>query len=118
DGDNVRKAVRAFELMRGLPDDGVVDEAVIAALDTAEPVVGAYVITSEDVAAIGEPIPSDYAEMAKREFLGYASVPELLGERFHMDVDLLRDLNPDAQFVAGETVAVTAYGPDVTDRKV
>ena len=118
DGDNVRKAVRAFELMRGLPDDGVVDEAVIAALDTAEPVVGAYVITAEDVAAIGEPIPSDYAEMAKREFLGYASVPELLGERFHMDVDLLRGLNPDAQFVAGETVVVTAYGPDVTDRKV
>jgi lipoprotein-anchoring transpeptidase ErfK/SrfK len=118
DGDNVRKAVRAFEQMHGLPDDGVVDDAVIAALDTADPVVGSYVITADDVAAVGEPIPSDYAEMAKREFLGYASVPELLGERFHMDVDLLRDLNPDAQFVAGETVAVTAYGPDMTDRKV
>jgi lipoprotein-anchoring transpeptidase ErfK/SrfK len=118
DGDNVRKAVRAFEQMRGLPEDGVLDEAAIAALDTADPVVGSYVITPEDVAEIGEPIPSDYAEMAKREFLGYASVHELLGERFHMDVDLLAALNPDAEFVAGETVAVTAYGPDVTDRKV
>jgi lipoprotein-anchoring transpeptidase ErfK/SrfK len=118
DGDNVRKAVRAFELMHGLPQDGAVDEDVVAALDRAGPVVGGYVITAEDVAAIGEPIPDDYAEMAQREFLGYASVVELLGERFHMDADLLRDLNPGAQFVAGETIAVTAYGPDVTDRKV
>lgn len=118
DGENVRKAVRAFELMRGEPEDGVVDEAVIAALDSAEPVVGEYVITDEDVAATGEPIPTDYAEMAEREFLGYASVPELLAERFHMDEDLLLGMNPEAKFVAGETVAVTDYGADVTDRKV
>src|SRR5262249_24971974 len=83
-----------------------------------EPVVGGYTITPEDVAAIVAPIPSDYADMAKRDFLGYASVIELLGERFHMDEDLLRALNPAAQFVAGETVAVTAYGPDVAGRKV
>jgi lipoprotein-anchoring transpeptidase ErfK/SrfK len=118
DGDNVRKAVRALELMRGLPEDGVVDEQVVLALDSAGPVVGEYEITAEDVAAIVPPIPSDYAEMAQREFLGYASVPELLAERFHLDEDLLRALNPNAQFVAGERVAVTAYGPDVTGRKV
>jgi lipoprotein-anchoring transpeptidase ErfK/SrfK len=118
DGDNVRKAVRALELMQGQPEDGVLDEAVIAALDSAEPVVGEYVITDQDVAAIGEPIPADYAEMAKREFLGYTSVPELVAERFHMDEDLLRALNPEAQFVAGETVAVTEPGADVADRKV
>jgi lipoprotein-anchoring transpeptidase ErfK/SrfK len=114
DGDNVRKAVRALEVMRGLPEDGVVDEAVVLALDSAKPVIGGYVITDEDVAAIGEPVPTDYADMAKREFLGYASVPELLGERFHMDEDLVLALNAGAQFVAGETVAVAAYGPDMT----
>jgi lipoprotein-anchoring transpeptidase ErfK/SrfK len=118
DGDNVRKAVRAFELMRGLPEDGVVDDAVIAALDTSEPVVGGYTITAEDVAAIVAAIPTDYAEMAGRDYLGYASVPELLGERFHMDEDLLLALNPVAQFTAGETVAVTAYGPDMSGNVV
>lgn len=118
DGDNVRKAIRAFELMSGLPEDGVLDADLIAMLETAEPVVGGYVITAEDVAAIGPEIPSDYAEMAQMDFLGYASVAELLGERFHMDVDLLMALNPGAQFIEGETVAVTAYGPDVTNRKV
>ncbi len=88
--------------MHGLTLDGTVDAGVVAALETAEPVVGSYVITAEDVAAIGPPIPEDYAEKAKLDFLGYASVTELLGERFHMDEDLLRALNPTAQFVAGE----------------
>ncbi|HEV2563573.1 MAG TPA: L,D-transpeptidase [Microvirga sp.] len=118
DGENVRKAVRAFEVMQGLPEDGVVDPDVVAALNTTEPVVGGYLITEEDVEAVGEPIPSDYAEMAQREFLGYASITELLAERFHMDEDLLRALNPAAGFVAGETVAVTAYGPGAGDVKV
>jgi lipoprotein-anchoring transpeptidase ErfK/SrfK len=116
DGDNVRKAVRAFEIMRGFAEDGVVDAELIAALDMSAPVVGSYTITAEDVAAIVAPIPEDYAEKATREFLGYSSVTELLGERFHMDEDLLKALNPAAQFVAGEAVAVTAYGPDMTGK--
>jgi lipoprotein-anchoring transpeptidase ErfK/SrfK len=118
DGDNVRKAVHAFETMRGLPEDGVVDQEVIAAIDTGEPVVGSYTITAEDVAAVGPEVPADYAEMAQMEFLGYARITELLGERFHMDEDLLLALNPGAQFTAGETVVVAAYGPDVTEPKV
>jgi lipoprotein-anchoring transpeptidase ErfK/SrfK len=118
DGDNVRKAVRAFEVMRGLPDDGVLDAETIAALDSAEPVVGGYAITAEDLAAIGPEVPDDYALKAQMEFLGYARITELLAERFHMDEDLLVALNPGVQFAEGETVAVTAYGPDVTERKV
>lgn len=113
DGDNVRKAVTAFEMLRGLPADGVIDAEFLAALDVTEPVVGAYVITPEDVAAIVPEIPSDYAEMAKRDFLGYARVSELLAERFHMDEKLLVALNPGATFAAGEEVAVAAYGPDM-----
>jgi lipoprotein-anchoring transpeptidase ErfK/SrfK len=96
----------------------VLDAEVIAALDTAEPIVGGYTVTPEDVAAIGPEVPEDYAEKAQMEFLGYSRVTELVAERFHMDEDLLVALNPGAQFAEGETVAVTAYGPDVTERKV
>ena len=117
DGDNVRKAVWAFETMRGLKADGIIDTDMLAALQTPDPVIGGYVITPEDVAAIVAPIPDDYAEKATRDFLGYSRVTEELGERFHMDEDLLKALNPSAQFVAGETVAVAAYGPN-TEGKV
>jgi lipoprotein-anchoring transpeptidase ErfK/SrfK len=118
DGDNVRKAVTAFELMRGLPEDGVVDPDVLGALDTSAPVVGSYTITAEDVAAIVPEIPSDYAEMAQRDFLGYARVTELLAERFHMDEDLLVALNPGSGFAEGDQVAVAAYGPDMSGKVV
>lgn len=113
DGDNVRKAVFAFEAMRGLTPDGQLDPEMLAALETGGPVIGSYDITTED-AAIVPPIPSDYAEMATRDFLGYTSVPEALGERFHMAEKLLVALNPGAAFAPGETVFVAAYGPDLT----
>ena len=116
DGDNVRKAVAAFETMRGLPADGAVDAEVIAALDVNTPMIGGYVVTAEDVAAIGPEIPADYAEMAAREFLGYARVSELVAERFHMDEDLLVALNPGAQFAEGEQLAVAAYGPNLSGK--
>jgi len=116
DGDNVRKAVAAFETMRGFAADGVIDAEVIAALDVSTPMIGGYVVTAEDVAAIVPEIPTDYAEMAAREFLGYARVTELVAERFHMDEDLLVALNPGAQFAEGEQVAVAAYGPNLSGK--
>jgi len=114
DGDNVRKAVFAFETMRGLPADGRLDPDMLAALETGGPVIGTYDITEDDVSAIVPPIPTDYAEMAQRDFLGYTSVPEELGERFHMAEKLLVALNPGAGFTAGETILAAAYGPDLT----
>lgn len=113
DGDNVRKAVLAFELMRGLPPDGALDPDVLAALETGGPVIGDYAIIADDLNAIGPPIPKDYAEQAKRKFLGYASIEESLAERFHMDIDLLRALNPGASYTVGEPIYVAAYGPDL-----
>jgi lipoprotein-anchoring transpeptidase ErfK/SrfK len=113
DGDNVRKAVFAFELMRGLPPDGALDPDVLAALDSGGPVIGDYAVIADDLNAIGEPIPKDYAEQAKRKFLGYASIEESLAERFHMDIDLLKALNPGARYAVGEPVYVAAYGPDL-----
>jgi len=112
DGDNVRKAVRAFETMAGLDADGKVGPDVVAKLQTNEPVIGSYTVTDKDVSDLVPDIPTDYAEMAKLKFLGYTRITEELGERFHMDEDLLKALNPQAKFAAGEQIAVAAYGPN------
>ena len=112
DGDNVRKAVRSFEVMMGLDANGVIGPDLIAQLQTDGPVIGGYTITDNDLSDIVPAIPTDYAEMAKLKFLGYTRVTEELGERFHMDEDLLIALNPQAKFVAGEQIAVAAYGPN------
>jgi lipoprotein-anchoring transpeptidase ErfK/SrfK len=110
DGDNVRKAVVAFEMMQGLPADGVIDPEMLARIETPEPIVGLYTISPEDLSAIVAPLAKDYAELAKRDFLGYTSVEEELAERFHMDVKLLKTLNPDAAYKAGDQIYVTAPG--------
>ena len=110
DGENVRKAIMAFQFMYGLPVDGNLNPDVLAVLETGAQVIGTYQITLDDEAAIVATIPSDYAEMATLEFLGYESVREGLAERFHMDVDFVSALNPTAGFRAGETVFVAMTG--------
>lgn len=114
DGDNVRKAVIAAEAMRGLPTDGTLDPELLATLETDQPVVGHYTITEDDMANLVPAIPDDYAEKARMEFLGYTSVEEEIAERFHMDVDLLKALNPGTTFAPGADVLVAAYGPDMS----
>jgi len=114
DGDNVRKAVFAFETMRGLPADGKLDPDMLKAVETGGAVIGTYVLSDEDIAALVPPIPTDYAEMAKRDFLGYTRITEELGERFHMDEKLLTALNPGSKFAPGDTVFATATGPNLT----
>jgi len=76
DGDNLRKAVRAFEAMAGLTVDGKVSSDLIGKLHTGEPVIGSYTIADKDVADLVPSIPSDYAEMAKLKFLGYVRIPK------------------------------------------
>jgi lipoprotein-anchoring transpeptidase ErfK/SrfK len=114
DGDNVRKAVRALREMQGLPISETVDADLLAVVENDDPVIGHYTITDEDAEAIVEPISDDYAEQARRDFLGYESVAELIAERFHMHVDLLEALNAGAAYVPGERLFVTAHGPGRT----
>ncbi len=110
DGQNVRKAITAFEAMYGLEVDGNLDADVLRLLETGTQVIGTYQVTVEDHAALVPTIPSDYGEMALLQFLGYESASEAVAERFHMDVDFLNALNPAAGFLAGETVFIAMTG--------
>jgi lipoprotein-anchoring transpeptidase ErfK/SrfK len=110
DGDNLRKAIIAFQIMAQLPTTGMIDENVLTLIDSGQPVVGTYAISFDDQAELTAETPEDYADKAAMSFLGYASVQELLAERFHMDSGLLKDLNPNANFVPGETINVIVAG--------
>ncbi|AUX79510.1 MULTISPECIES: L,D-transpeptidase family protein [Sinorhizobium] len=109
-GENVAKAIAGFEALQGLPVDGKLDPRVIEKLPTDKPVIEPYVISDDDAKDLVESIPEDYAEQARMEHLGYTSVAERLSERFHMDIDLLKALNPGTAFAAGETVSVAIPG--------
>ncbi len=109
-GGNLVKAISGFEAQQKLPVDGKVDPDVLGRLNDAAPVVQAYAITADDARDLVSSIPDDYAKQAEMPQLGYMSIAERLAERFHMDVNLLKALNPTAAFARGETVAVTIPG--------
>jgi len=114
-GDNMQKAIRGFEQVNKIPDDGLMDQMVWDTLQAmGGDVIAAYTITGEDVSGLSAELPDDYAELAKLDQLGYTSVREKLAERFHMDEDFLAELNPGAQFIMGETIFVADPGTDQT----
>ncbi|PKA45133.1 hypothetical protein CWR43_04905 [Rhizobium sullae] len=110
-GENVRKAVAAFEAMNSLPVDGKTDPEVVSRLEGNTPIVESYVVSPEDATGLVDRIPEDYDEKAKMHRLGYTSVEEKLSERFHMDVDLMKALNPASRFIPGDAVWVVTPDP-------
>ncbi|MEQ5870154.1 murein L,D-transpeptidase [Sagittula sp. NFXS13] len=114
-------ALRAFEQREGLPVDGILDPEVWILLggNTAEPVLGQYSVTAEDVSGLTASIPDNVREKAQMNELGYLRVSERLAERYHMDEDALIAMNPQAVFAAGETIVVAnpgAYVEGTVDR--
>ena len=109
-GENVRQALAAFQEARGLPRDGTLNPATWDALQTVggPSVVGRYVITRADLAGpFIAGVPDQLSEQAHLTALSYTSAAELIAERFHMDEDLLRAMNPGVNFDgAGQEIMV------------
>jgi lipoprotein-anchoring transpeptidase ErfK/SrfK len=107
DGSNTRRAIAAFQRSRGLPASGELDDATWTALDAdTDPALRGYAITAADAAGPYVSVPGSMLAKAKLKKLGYGSIDEMLGERFHSSPTLLHRLNPGKAFVAGTELAV------------
>jgi lipoprotein-anchoring transpeptidase ErfK/SrfK len=98
-GGTMRGAVAAFNRARKINDGARIGAATWRALnrDTA-PTIVPYTLTAEDVAGPFHAIPEEMADKAKLPVLGYESVTEGLGEKFHVSPGLLVALNPKQKF--------------------
>jgi lipoprotein-anchoring transpeptidase ErfK/SrfK len=117
---NFAKAISTFETSRGLFVDGKLDVEVWEALggEAAAPVLIDYKITAKDKGYdFAERIPEDYGEKAKLKRLAYTSLAEMLAERFHMDLELFKELN-GGDVAAGSTITVAAVGEAISGPKV
>ena len=103
-GTNFREAVKGFQTAHQITATGTINKATWKALnvDTA-PAVVAYTITSKDLAGPFVKIPNDWAEMAKLPKMGYESIDDELGEKFHVSPALLHKLNPNKSFDQPDT---------------
>jgi lipoprotein-anchoring transpeptidase ErfK/SrfK len=101
EGSNMRQAVSAFQKVQGLPVNGRLDAEVMGRLRAASQgaVTSTYEITQQDVSAsyLGI-VPTELEAQGRAPSMGYANIVEALAERFHVTEDLLRALNPTADF--------------------
>ena len=109
-GMNVAKAVRAFQKHRGLSVSGELDAATWAELnqDTA-PVLMTYALTAKDIEGPYAPTPERAEDKAKMDRIVYEDMLEMLGERYNAKPELIKALNPGADFGKAGTSLVVPY---------
>lgn len=115
-GGNVNKAVAAYREKFGKTLQTGDPQVLAEELDaTGGPPITEYEITNEDVAGpYVASIPSDYGEKAKLPAMSFERVSERLAERFHMDEEYLKAINPGADFDrAGTRIKVANTGQNV-----
>lgn len=116
-GEFTRKAAALYRQAKGLPAAPSVDpKAPIDTsgldLSTVGPVFVDYEITAEDEAAVGH-LPSGPEAESHVKWLPYGTLAEALAEKFHCDVNFLKELNPQAakNFKVGTKIRVPAVKP-------
>ena len=118
-GKNTLKAIASFQQMNGLTPTGELTQETWDALvaKQTKPAYVQYTITEADLKGpYAESIPSDYALQAKMKGLYYTRVTEMLGEKFHMDENFLKKINPTATFKkAGEKIIVANVRNDLPE---
>lgn len=115
-GDNVRKAVSAYQAAHNLPVTGIADAGLLQTLTAQDqaPTLVSYTIAAEDAQGPFATVPQDLEAMSHMDHLGYARAGEGIAEKFHMDEDLLKTLNPDVDFTqAGQQIIVANAGGDL-----
>lgn len=112
DGENVRKAVSAYQEANGLTVIGIADDALLTRLEQSDssPALVAYTLTEADVSGPFVDVPQGLEAMSRLRHVGYESAEEAVAEKFHMDEDLLRTLNPGVDFSQAGAQIVVANG--------
>lgn len=119
-GANSKKALTNFQKLKGLEVTGKMNQetwdALIAGAPKDQPILVSYTLTAADLKGPYAPLPEDTESRAKLKGLYYESVMEMLGERFHMDIAYVKKINPNKNFVAGETITVINTGKPIDSK--
>ncbi|OGV44977.1 MAG: hypothetical protein A2X46_17565 [Lentisphaerae bacterium GWF2_57_35] len=115
-GEKTRTALRAWQNEKGLPSTGEFDDETMARLGEPETVFVRYTITEQDLTELGE-TPTSWLEKSRLEKLNYASLQELLAEKYHITQNTLSRLNPDVDW-PDPPVGTEILAPDPTGKRV
>jgi lipoprotein-anchoring transpeptidase ErfK/SrfK len=105
-GLNVSKAIQSYEKISGETiDPNNIDDILTRLGYSGGLPIMEYTITSVDAAGpyVAE-IPTDYLQKSALPAMGFTRITEALAERFHMDENYLKELNPGVDFTIPGTV--------------
>jgi lipoprotein-anchoring transpeptidase ErfK/SrfK len=112
-GSNVDKSLAAYREITGNYLKSTDSVGITEALaNSGGDAFASYTITPEDAAGpYVASVPEDYSEKAKLERMAFTSVTEALAERFHMDENYLKAVNPGVNFNRpGTIIKVANFG--------
>lgn len=98
-GAQTAAALSAFQTDRGLPATGALDEATRAHLVLDTPPLARLVLDAADFADL-QPLPATWVGKSERATLAHETLLERLAERTQAHPNLLRRLNPAADWAA------------------
>ena len=117
-GKNFLKAISAYQQMNGLEITGVLNQSTWNSLvaQQTQPAFTEYTITAQDLKGpYAKSIPRNYALQAKMKGLYYTRITEMLGEKFHIDEEFLKQINPKVNFnKAGQKIIVPNVRNDLS----
>ena len=115
DGEFTRKALALFRKAQGQP--ATAPSGPKAPIDTSgldlssvDPVYIEYQITKDDLANVGD-LPTGPAAQAKVKWLPYSNLAEAIAEKFHTDIDFIKELNHGKEFKEGAKLMVPNVKP-------
>ncbi len=118
-GDNLTHALAALQAAREIAPSGRPDCDTWHALggDEAGSLITTYLVTEDDAQGPFVVIPAKIEQQAALPALGYRSLLEKLGERFHAAPALIQGLNRGVRIAAGRSIKVPAIQPFDPNRK-
>ncbi len=94
-GAKSQKALAAWHRKNGFPPLEQVTPTVLSRLGATNKLMTTYTVSAADHAALS-PYPDSWLERSRMDRLGFASIEELVAEKFHLYRATLRRLNPAA----------------------
>jgi lipoprotein-anchoring transpeptidase ErfK/SrfK len=118
-GPQTRAALQVFQEVEKLPATGLLDDTTQAALALSTPLYTNHVVTEDDLAAL-QPMGKTWLAKSQQTSLAYETILELVAERTHSNVKLVRWLNPQVDWTrvpAGTDLKVVSAEFPPVERK-
>jgi hypothetical protein len=117
-GENLKRALLAYQIQNGLPVSGELDSETKAALLVEEPLFIQYAVSEDDLKRLVR-VPETWLGKSKVERLDYETILELVAEKGRASQTFIRKINPQINWTnvtAGTLVKIPRIDPPPAPR--